>query len=60
MIESLILVLVAVLVACIVWVVLKLAAAEFGVPPVWVHIAGLIIFLILLAWVLRHVGVKLP
>lgn len=60
MIETLITVLVLLLVAVIVWYVIKLIAAQFGVPDVWVHIVGLIIFLIFLLYALRVIGVRVP
>jgi hypothetical protein len=57
MIAVLIQLLVLLLVLCVVWYIIKIAAGQFGLPSVFVQIAGLIIALIFLLYALRVLGV---
>jgi hypothetical protein len=57
MIEALIYLLIVLLVALIVWWVVRLVAVHFGLPPVAVQVAGAIIALIFLLYALKVLGI---
>ena len=48
--------LIALLILLVVWYILKIAAAQFGMPAFVVQIAGLILALIFLLYALRALG----
>ena len=58
MIAILIQALVVLLVLCVAFYIIRIAATHFGVPAVFVQILGLILALIFLLWVLRLAGVS--
>jgi hypothetical protein len=62
MIETLITILVFVIIAIIVWYIVKVIAAQFGFPPMIVQLVGLVIGLILLLYVIQKVlpGLRMP
>ena len=62
MIPALIHVLVVLLILFVVWYVVRIAAAQFGLPTAVVQIVGLILALIFLLYVLQimGVGVRFP
>jgi len=60
MIPALIGILVALLILFVVWYIVKIAAAQFGLPEAVVQIVGLILALIFLLYVLTAMGVAWP
>jgi hypothetical protein len=61
MIETLVTLLILVVVAIIVWYIVRLIATQFGFPPLIVQLVGLVIGLILLLYAIRILlpGLKL-
>jgi hypothetical protein len=61
MIETLITLLILVVVAVIIWYIVRLIATQFGFPPLIVQLVGLVIGLILLLYAIRILlpGLKL-
>ena len=57
MIETLVHLLVVLLVLVIIFAILRLAAAQFGIPAAWVQIIGYILGLIFLIYVLSALGI---
>jgi hypothetical protein len=60
MIEALIYLLIVLLVAVVVWYIVKLVAATFGLPAVAVQVAGAIIALIFLLYALKVLRISFP
>jgi hypothetical protein len=56
MIEALVYLLIVLLVLIIVFAIIRLAAAQFGIPPGWIQIVGYILALIFLIVVLNTLG----
>jgi hypothetical protein len=61
MIETLITILIFVVVAVVIWYIVRLIAQQFGFPPLIVQLVGLVIGLILLLYAIRLLlpGLKL-
>jgi hypothetical protein len=57
MIQVLIQLLVVLLVLCVVFWIVKLAAGQFGAPPIVVQIVGLILLLIFILYLVQAFGI---
>ena len=57
MIQVLIQLLVVLLVLCVVFWIVKLAASQFGAPPLVVQICGIILLLVFLLYVIQAFGI---
>ena len=57
MIQVLIQLLVVLLVLCVVFWIVKLAAGQFGAPPIVVQIVGLILLLIFILYLVNAFGI---
>jgi hypothetical protein len=57
MIATLISLLVVLLILCVIWYIIKIAASQFGAPPFVVQILGLIIGLIFLLYCIKALGI---
>jgi hypothetical protein len=60
MIEALISLLVVLLIALVVWWVIRIVATHFGLPAVAVQVAGAVIALIFLLYALKVMGIRIP
>ena len=62
MIETLIALFVVIIIAVIIWYIVKIVAAQFGFPPLMVQLVGLVIGLIVLLYALRMLlpGLRIP